>query len=372
MYTCSPLTLRPAFALAGLLAMASACSDKSDELPAGASASDPAAHPLSDMELPVSLRSTDPAPTGAGQIEATKEQLRLDGELVVALDRGRVPAGEQSNGVIPKLAAKLKTAHRSSLGLRLQANLAFDTMALVLNTAKQAGIHNAALQVRKTGASSETGWLALDAFVISTKDDDLPNIPGAEVRSWNDFTDQWQKVFDACRTAATGNCAFVNSNFAKGGSLRIELMTSGRGVNVNFFRRGLTKAQEDEEAKHLKAQLDAKKEDFLQGRITEEELMEVLLLGDPSTYALFQFRYREALTAPSPVQGTMAPMCGSQNCGVVVTGDPISPVLKIASLIGAAFPDGTPKPKLAIELPWSKRTPPADLAAFIAEQQEKK
>jgi hypothetical protein len=36
----------------------------------------------------------------------------------------------------------------------------------------------------------------------------------------------------------------------------------------------------------------------LQGRISREDLEELILLGHPSTYALFQFRYAEALSAP--------------------------------------------------------------------------
>lgn len=371
MYTCSSL-VRRLTVVAALLALGSACDEKSgDELPPGATAADEVGRPLNDMELPVSLRNQDSAPAGAAQVEATTEQLRIDGAVVVPLEKGRVAEADQKDGTIPKLADKLRSPARGSVALRLAANLPYETAALVLNTAKQVGIHNAALQVRKTGASPETGWLSLPGFVMSSKADDVVQIPGTEERSWNDFTDNWQAVYDACREARTGSCAYVNPNFAKGGTLRIELMTSERGVNVNFFRRGLTPAQEKEEEKKLTAQLNAKKEDFLQGRITEEEMIEALLLGDPSTYALFQFRYQEALTNPSPLQNTMAPMCQGKKCGVVMVAHNTSPMVRVTSLLGAAFPDGTPAPAIAFEMPWTKKTPPADLAEFIAEQQAK-
>src|SRR5690242_8964172 len=59
---------------------------KGEEKPApGASAANEVGRPLQDIELPVSLRISDPAPRDARQVEATDEQLRLDGDPVVAL-----------------------------------------------------------------------------------------------------------------------------------------------------------------------------------------------------------------------------------------------------------------------------------------------
>ncbi|MFI5306140.1 MAG: hypothetical protein ACHQ53_02235 [Polyangiales bacterium] len=334
------------------------CHRDGDKAAAGASAADEVGRPLADMELPVSLRNSDVAPTNERKIEATTEQLRIDGTPVIALDKGKVADADKSDGTIPKLSAQLASPMKSTIALRLAANVPYETMALVLNTAKKAGINNAAFQVRATGITSKPGWLVADGFVMSSKADDLPPIQGVKQRTWDDFTAKWQEVHDACRTAVTGNCAYVDATFAKGGTLKIELMASGRGINIDFYRRGLTPAQEQAEEKAWAAQLAAKKEDFLQGRISRDDMVDILVKGDPSTQALFQFRYEEALKGPSALSRTMAPMCHTERCGVVMTADSISPVVRIVNIIGGAFPDGSMMPSLAFEMPWTKKPKP--------------
>lgn len=345
-----------------------ACDTPPDaDVAAATEASEPP--PLQDLALPVSLRTGDPALSNPFVVEATTETLRLDGKVLLRLDKGKVANADRGGGVLPALQAALQGGTRGGIALRLAANVRYDTVALVMNTAAQAGIHDAAFQVRKTGQNNQTGWLALRGFVPASKADDLPAIPGVEYRSWNEFTDHWQEVFDGCKSGMTANCAYVDDNIASGGTLRMELMTSGRGVNVNFFRRGLSPTQEEEEEKKQAAQLAQKKEDFLQGRITKDDMIEALLLGHPSTYALFQFRYQEALQGPSALGKTIAPLCSGQKCGLVLRGDNHTPFVRVATMIGAAFPDGTPLPSFAIELPWTERPKPADLQAFIERQQ---
>jgi hypothetical protein len=100
-------------------------------------------------------------------------------------------------------------------------------------------------------------------------------------------------------------------------------------------------------------------------------MVEALLLGDPYTYALFQFRYQEALRGPSALAKTIAPMCSKQRCGMVLTADPITPLLNVVSMIGAAFPDGATMPVFAVELPWTERPKPAVLSEWIAQQSAK-
>ena len=345
------------------------CDSKDGDTAPGASAESEVGRPLGDVELPVSLRTSDPAPGMGAVVEATIEQLRFQGKPVVALDeRGFVPEADQSNGTIPKLKAMLTSAN-STLVLRLAANVPYETVALALNTAYEAGIRNTALQVRKTGASTDLGWIVINGYTMTSKAEDLPNMPGTEALSWNAFTDKWQEVFDGCRTARSGNCAYVNDNVAEGGTLRMELFASGRGINVNFFRRGLTREQEAEEDKKRAQQLAAKKEDFLQGRISKDDLVEAILLGHPSTYALFQYRYQEALTGPSALGATVKPVCDGKRCPLVITADKITHFVRIASMLGAAFPDGSQLPSIAFEMPWTEKPKPADLQAFIEEQQ---
>jgi hypothetical protein len=344
--------------------------DKAAEAAAAAAAPEPV-RALQDIELPVSLRLSDHPPADARQLEANDQQLTMDGVAIVGLAKGRVAAADKNGGTIPKLEARLQSPPRSTIALRFQANVPYETVALVLSTARKIGMSNAAIQVRETGAAKRTGWVLLEGFVLSSKADDVPAIPAIKERSWNDFTDNWQAVLNGCKTSPTGNCAYVNDNYAQGGTLKLELMASGRGINIDFFRRGLTPQQEVVEDKNRAKILASKKEDFLQGRISHDDMVEALLLGDPSTYALFQFRYQEALKGPSALAKTMAPMCQKQRCGMVLSADAITPLLNVVSMVGAAFPDGTSLPVFAVELPWTERPKPAMLSEWIAQQSAK-
>jgi hypothetical protein len=343
----------------------------SDQAPPGASAADEIGRPLGDLELPVSLRTRDPAPSDAHAVEVTTEQLRLNGTPVIPLQKGIVADADRSDGVITKLANAMRGQSHAAIALRIQAILPYETVALILNTAKQAGVMNASFQVRDTGASPKTGWMNADSFVMASKADDVPPIQVVTAKSWDSFTAQWKAITDACKSAPSGNCAYADSNFAKGGTLKIELHSSGRGININFFRRGLTPAQEHEEEVKRTKDLAKKKEMFLQGHLTHEQMVEYLLLGDPSTQALFQFRYQEALSAPSALTETIAPLCRSERCGIEVAADEISPMVRVITMLGAAFPDGTTSPAYAFEMPWTKRPKITGLPEWAAREMEK-
>ncbi|MEY4575686.1 MAG: hypothetical protein RL701_389, partial [Pseudomonadota bacterium] len=329
---------------------------KAKEETAAASATDEASRPVGDLELPVSLRTHDTAPADAHKVEITTSQLRINGVAVASLVNGAVADEDQRDGIIPKLDAQLRGQSHNTVALRLAAIVPYVTTALVLNTAKQAGVANAAFQVRETGNGSlKSGWIAIDNYVMASRADDIPPIQSVTPQSWDAFTGKWKDITAACKVAATGNCAYADSNFAKGGTLKIELHTSGRGLNVNFFRRGLNPAQQHQEELKRTKELQKKKEQFLQGHLSHEEMVEFLLLGDPSTQALFQFRFQEALSSPSALSATIAPLCRQERCGIVVAGDLFSPTVRIATLLGAAFPDGTTQPAYAFEMPWTKK-----------------
>jgi hypothetical protein len=354
----TPRSLNILVLVCGLAAGCSLIKGGESDKPPGASPADEVGRPLNDMELPVSLRTGDPAPSDAHQLEVTTEQLRVGGTPVIPLANGKVADADKSNGVIPKLEAKLKSPSHAGLALRLQANLPYETLALILNSAKQAGVMNASFAVRVVGGGNKTGWLNADGYVMSSKADDMPPIPTVAPKSWEFFTGKWNDVTQACRTASTGNCAYADANFAKGGSLKIELFSSGRGINIDFYQRGLTPEQEKEEEKRRAKDLAKKKEDFLQGRISHDDMVSYLLLGDPATQALFQFRYQEALTPPSALSGTISPLCQGERCGVVVAADEISPLVRLVSMMGAAFPDGSTAPAYAFEMPWTQKPKP--------------
>lgn len=361
-----------ALLLVPILASATAFSgcDKKAEETAAASATEAAGRRLVDMELPVSLRTTDSQPVNAYEVEATSEGIHLGGSPVQKLEKGNPAPEDVRDGILPKLEAALRAQSKSTIALRLEAIIPYETLALILNTAKQVGVQNAAFQVREVGSSPKTGWIAVDNYVMASRADDVPPINTVNALSWDDFTKNWDTVTKACRQAPSGNCAYADKNFARGGTLKIELHTSGRGLNVNFYRRGLTPAQEHEEEVKRTKELAKKKESFLQGHISHEEMVEFLLLGDPSTQAFFQFRYQEALASPSALTDTIGALCHQQKCPIEISADKVSPMVRVVSLLGAAFPNGQQQPAYAFEMPWTKRPVPTGLPEWAARELE--
>jgi len=361
-----------ALLLVPILASVTALSgcDKKAEETAAASATEAAGRRLVDMELPVSLRTTDSQPVNAYEVEATSEGIHLGGSPVQKLEKGNPAPEDVRDGILPKLEAALRGQSKSTVALRLEAIIPYETLALILNTAKQVGVNNAAFQVREVGSSPKTGWIAVDNYVMASRADDVPPIPTVNALSWDDFTKNWDTVTKACRQAPSGNCAYADKNFARGGTLKIELHTSGRGLNVNFYRRGLTPAQEHEEEVKRTKELAKKKESFLQGHISHEEMVEFLLLGDPSTQAFFQFRYQEALASPSALTDTIGALCHQQKCPIEISADKVSPMVRVVSLLGAAFPNGQQQPAYAFEMPWTKRPVPTGLPEWAARELE--
>jgi hypothetical protein len=336
-----------------LLAVLACGGEKAEEKPAAP----PPGPPLGVLELPVSLRSGDAAPSDSRKVEVTPGDIRVDGQVVLTLENGRVPAAERQGDVVPKLKAALGNPARPALSLGLHSSLPYETAAAVLSTASSAGMRKVAFQVRKPGGSPVAAWLVPTSFQVVPRSYDAVAITDVDPRKWDDFGAAWQAIYDACRTSQTGSCAYVPGSVAKGGELKLVLHASGQGVNVNFFRVGLTDEQLAAEEQARQAELAAKKEDVVQGRGEPSELEEQLLEGPPASEAMFQFRAREALEAPSALTAAMQPLCGPRACGAVVTADDNTLAVRVVSLIGAAFADGA-APSLAFELPWTPKPKP--------------
>ena len=134
-----------------------------------------------------------------------------------------------------------------------------------------------------------------------------------------------------------------------------------------LLRRGavFSPQLEPEEAAR-QAELAKTKEDVVQGRKKATDVAAELDEAEsaPADQALFQFRSNEALEAPSALSETMRPLCGNRACGAVVSAEAATLFVRVASLIGAAFPDGGAAPVLAFEMPWTEKPkPPVSTAA---------
>lgn len=326
-----------------------------------AAADGPKAPVLGVLELPVSLRTGDSKPDGR-KVDVGLAELRVDDATVLTLESCRIAAGDRAGDIVPKLKAALETPAKSTLVLSAHSGLPYETIALILSSAHAAGIRDLALAVRKGGGSTESGWLVTKNFSLTPKTDDEVALASVEPHTWDEMTAAWQAMHDACRAAETGSCAYVPGTPLTGGKLKIVLHAAGQGVNLDFFRVGLTPEELAAEEKARTASLAAKKEDVVQGRKKATDVAAEMEEGAPPSEALFQFRAQEALESPSALTETMRPLCGKRACGAVVSAEPQTLLVRVASLIGAAFPDGGAAPVLAFELPWTEKpkaqTPP--------------
>jgi biopolymer transport protein ExbD len=348
--------------MAFLLFTACGGEEKSEEAAEG-----PKAPVLGVLELPVSLRTGDGKPDGR-KVDVGLTELRVDDATVLTLDGGKIVPADRAGDVAPKLKAALENPAKSTIVLSAHSGLPYDTIALILSSAHAAGIRDLALSVRKAGGSTEGGWLVTKNFSVTPRTDEEVTLASVDPRKWDEMTAAWQAMHDACRAAETGSCAYVPTEPAKGGNLKIALHAAGQGVNLNFYRVGLSPEQLAEEEKARTAAAAAAKEDVVQGRKKQTDVAEEIEAGPPATEALFQFRSQEALESPSALSETMRPLCGNKACGAVVSAESATLLVRVASLIGAAFPDGGAAPVLAFELPWTEKPkaptpPPAEAPA---------
>jgi hypothetical protein len=337
------------FALTCLVSLCSlgfACGKKED------AAAAPSGPIVGVLDLALSARNSGGAPSDAHEVELAANALNVGGLQVLTLTNGLFAPADQSGDLLPKLKdAFAKTPH-AKLVFIVSSSIPYSSAALVLSTAKAANIQSVAFKVRPPGSQTNTGYLTLDNFTVrpKTKNDEDIAIAGAPTRPWSDFTSQWEAVQTACRAAPSGNCAFKPESIAEGGTLRTVLYAAGQGVNVAFFRVGAPPppppaAEPEKPSKKGKGKAKSAKKSKNVDPVAEVEQ------APPATEAAFQFRSQEAVAAASAVSETTRPVCGQTACGVVVQGEKSTLFVRMLSLIGAAFPDRTPAPIVAFELP---------------------
>jgi biopolymer transport protein ExbD len=322
---------------------------------------------LGVLELPISLRAADASPSDFHKVEINLTEVRANDQIVIKLENGRVPAAEKQDGVITKLKAALQSPAHSRITLAAHASLPYETAAMVLNSAAAAGIHQLSFQVRKAGAATDTGWLTINGFQMTPRTYDEVPISNVDPRKWDDFAGLWEQMHNECRSSQTASCPYVPNAAAKGGNLKIVLFAAGSGVNLNFERVGLSPEELANEEKERKAKLADHKEDVIQGRMKQTDIEKELTEGDPAADASFQFRGREAVDPPSTITQVMQPLCGTRACGAVVSAESPTMMVRVISLIGAAFADGTAAPTLAFEMPWTDKPKPPPEPAVAPE-----
>lgn len=330
--------------------------DKSKEAPP------PSGPIVSVLELPVSLRSGGKAAADAANLEVSPNEIHLAGQSVLTLNGGAVQAADRQGDQLPKLATALAAGPHASVSMAVASGVPYETVALVLATAKAAGAGQIAFQVRAPGGSNP-GYSIVDAYEVAAKSnsDQGATFAGLPARPWSDFANQWDAVQGGCRSSQSGSCAYKPEKVASGGELKIVLHAAGQGVNVEFFRIGPPPEDAPAEpepaagkgkAKTAKAKKKkGKKVELIDGVQAPKDVVAEAENATPATEALFQFRAQEAVSSPSAVTDTINPVCGASACGVVIQAEKATLFVRVISLLGAAFPDGTPAPHVRFEVP---------------------
>ncbi len=291
------------------------------------------------LELPISHRTSGARPADATQVEIGVTEVRIDGESVLTLDNGKVQAADAQNDQLPKLAGKLGA--KRALAITVHAATPFATLGQVLKTALASGPKELAFQVRKPNSTTESGWLVIKQSHFAESADD-PKFNVDELVAWDSFTKVWEDALGACQASSRADCGYRPLAKAEGGKLDLMLRVRGSGLALRFRQTGMPTPAEGEAAPEKPKKPAVEMLEGIKAQPAAEEEA-----PEPSTEHVFTLRADQATIDPSPVSGIVKPTCSGQTCSAVLEAEAISMSGRVISLIGAAFPDGTPEPKLA-------------------------
>ncbi|HEX5656498.1 MAG TPA: hypothetical protein VFX59_04850 [Polyangiales bacterium] len=307
------------------------------------------------LELGTAHRFSDPAPAGPAHIEISPSELVLEGEQVIPLENGKLPAAEKSGYEIPKLKAKL--SGKQSLALSVHAAVPYATLARVMYTGSEAGIKDVAFKVRKPNSTNQVGYIDIKQFHF-IKSPDAADFTESELVSWDKWTAVWDDALSSCQAAGPkADCGYSPMAKAQGGKLDLMLRVRGTGFALRFRQAGAAEAVADAGAPvaaadpKKKDKKKKKKAEMLDGIKAAPEAAEEEAPPEPSHEHVFTLRTDQATADPSPISGIVKPLCSSLVCPVVLDVEGVSISGPIFGLLGAAFPDGTTAPKVAFVLP---------------------
>jgi hypothetical protein len=324
--------MRRVSALASLVLALTACGEE-------APPPDPELPPLvGGLEVPISLRNDGRTPTNALRIEIGMGEMHVDSHALFDMTGGRPADSEVTPAGYPALLQRVQSLPaRDSAALTIYATVPYGTMVRVMQTLLAAGYHEFSFAVRTPDASPTIRWLTITSPEVVPSEGDVP-MEGT-VRPWSDFTSHWSEVYDACRSGHYVDCDGLPAVAAPGGNLQLELWTRGSGMILRFDQIDVGDAGVPA----------APTVEMLPGVPQPES-------GDdppprPFTTGAFSFRAEEATEATSAISGTTRPVCATAICPTVVVADDITQTMRVISLLGAAFPNGTTAPRLAFRLP---------------------
>lgn len=299
---------------------------------------DPELPPLvGALEVPISLRNDATTPSNALRIEISNTALHVDGHALYELARGVPPAAELTAEGYTQLRTRIAAIPaRGIAALTIHGIAPYGTFVHVLQTLIAAGYHEFAIAVRLPDGSPSIRWMTITSPEIAP-DHGPVAFPGTE-RAWEDFTTHWSEVYDACRDGHYIDCDGTPAVAAPGGHLQLVLWSRGQGMILRFNQI-----------------------DVLDGGVPAAPTV-AMLPGVPQptsddeppprpfTTGAFSFRADEATQADSAISVTTRPVCAASVCPTLVEADEGTAFMRVASLIGAAFPSGSTAPRLAFRL----------------------
>jgi len=291
---------------------------------------------LGTLELPIAHRTSGTEPRDATRVEIGTSEIRINGETGLMLEsNGKVSAAEVQGNLLTKIKAKL--GEKRVLAISTHAATPYATLALVMNTALSSGAKELAFRVRKPGTNTDTGWLLIkdNRFTASAEQ---ASFQEQELPPWDSFTKVWEDAVDACQASQRGDCGYKPLAKAEGGKLDLMLRARGTGLALRFRQTGVPVPTEA--PKPVKKAVE-----MLEGIKAAPAAEEVP--PEPSTEHVFTLRADQATVTPSPISGIMKTVCGTQSCPAVIDAEPLSMSGRVIALIGAAFPDGAPEPRLS-------------------------
>ena len=310
---------------------------------------------LGTLELPTSHRIGDSEPSDASRIEIAPSAISVDGEQVITLENGKIPAAERSGYDLPKLKAKL--GGKRTAALSVYAAVPYATLARVMHTALGAGASELAFKVRKPNSTSQTGWLIIkkNRFVESAE---KANLDESELVPWDSFAKVWEESLAACQMSTRADCGYRPLAKAEGGKLDLMLRVRGSGLALRFRQAGAPAVAADAgtDAGEASAKLASKSKKTKKKRAEMLDGIKAAPVAEeappePATEHVFTLRTDQATTDPSPISAIVKPVCSGMTCPVVLDAEGISMSIQVLSLLGASFPDGTPAPSVAWVLP---------------------
>jgi hypothetical protein len=291
------------------------------------------------LELPISLRSVANAPANAARLQVSPTELGFDGRKLLDLDGGLVAAGDRADDVISPLRSAIQGgAARRSAVVEMHVNVPYQTTTLILATLAASGVREVAFAVRKPGATTPT-YLVLDHWRVAPFTDEPVVMEGEAQRSWADMVLAWEDAYTACRRDHYVDCNPKPTYPAAGGRLEMRFFSRGSAVKAEFRQFDAPETPE---------QLPPEMLEGVPPPPTAQPGEEIIV---PVDHGAFTWRFEAATDELSPISAAFRPLCGARACGIVVTGDVETMTMRIVSMLGAAFPDGTPAPHVVFLIP---------------------